>query len=88
LEETSKTETHYNSILSHFDTQMHKDRKTAPPLPNGKLVITQILRLNIVNGPCCDEQQQFVPRRDSDPIENYPLATNDRRSAVGKCNSL
>jgi hypothetical protein len=39
--------------------------------------------LKIVNGPCCDEQQQFVPRTDSDP-----LVTNDRRSAVGKCNSL
>jgi hypothetical protein len=38
LKEISKTETNYNSIPSHFNTQIHKDRKTAPPLPNGKLV--------------------------------------------------
>ncbi len=38
LKEASQTETHYNSIPSHFNTQMHKDRKTAPPLQNEKLV--------------------------------------------------
>jgi hypothetical protein len=38
LKETSKTEKNYNSIPSHFHTQMHEDTKTAPPLPNGKLV--------------------------------------------------